>query len=854
MASEIEIPAGMGLRLEDLQYVRSVVIVGEEAYFLNNGTPQPNQSAPNVHEYAVDNGDGWFSKADGHKYAMTRYDDLGFLALMPRLQSLSFALADIPELPDLSGTQLRTVEFFNCTIDRLDWFDTEMLENVTIYGCPVKDFSPLNASTRTLRAEFGFSDEINPDLSGFHPENLISLNLNGSAREIKMPDLGQCGKLHDVRLRNLSVEDLDFLRGGDIYQLEIDGLDRLRDLSGLSGMAHLSELQIHNCRQLRDYTPIGACTGLKRLYIDTGDDVIRDASFLEGLTSLREVELQGNLPDLNFLRGMGGKNLPIVFCFRGRCADLSALESVKKYERLFLLLYDADFSAAAPYLKHAQIDTLALCAFRNLDLSLIPRDTMHLELTNCSIGQDLTGFPELYLTRLTLQDIPALRSLEGLQKLKRFEEVGKGTLEIRNCPRLTDWSVLEGKTLDGLELAGVYSLPDFSRLRFHSLKLDSLDWLEDLSCLDALDGSYKSYQNFSLPGMEQIRDLSPIARVVDSGGRLEIPPQLEEQARDLLQSGKILWYEIVFPEGGWEQDNSELSLLSLDELDTLPPALLRRVSSLAIAGDTVFDMDDYEIWTHWKNGRNNYVLVDRATREETPIHMGAITDLSVFSPLTNLRRLCLVCQPIKSLDGVQDMEALETLQMRNCPELHDLSPAFAVQSLSRLMADETPVESIQGVQNLYRLHDLTLNNTQVSDLTPLKDCDFGAAMQRGGLCLGLSNIPCRDFSALSAVPQYRYLNLFGDDCALWLEAVQNCRIESLEAGGDKKLNNASLAKLAADHPELRELNISWQDNVTDLTPLLELDSLEEVRVSRNMTQAIDSLNGKDLRFQLNIEG
>ncbi len=66
MASEIEIPAGMGLSLEDLQYVRSVVIVGEEAHFLSNGTPQPNQSAPNVHEYAVDDGDGWFSKADGH--------------------------------------------------------------------------------------------------------------------------------------------------------------------------------------------------------------------------------------------------------------------------------------------------------------------------------------------------------------------------------------------------------------------------------------------------------------------------------------------------------------------------------------------------------------------------------------------------------------------------------------------------------------------------------------------------------------------------------------------------------------------------------------------------------------------
>ena len=854
MASEITIPDGMGLRLEDLQYVRSVVIVGDEAHFLSGGTPQPNQSAPGVHDYAVDNDwDGWFSKADGHEYALTRYDDLGFLALMPRLQSLSFALVDIPALPDLSGTQLRTVEFCDCTIDRLDWFDAEKLENVTIYGCPVTDFSPLNASAQSLRAEFGFSDEINPDLSGFHPENLISLSLNGSARELKMPDLGQCGKLHDVRLRNLSVEDLDFLRGGDIYQLEIDGLDRLRDLSGLAGMEHLSELQIHYCRQLRDYTPIGACTGLRRLIIDTDDDVIRDASFLEGLTSLHDLQLQGNLPNLNFLRGMGEKKLPIVFCFRGRCADLSALESVKKYERLFLLLYDADFSAAAPYLEHAQINSLALCAFRNLDLSLIPRDTMHLELTNCSIGQDLTGFPELYLTRLTLQDIPALRSLEGLQNLKRFQEVGKGALEIRNCPRLTDWSALEGKSLDGLELAGVYSLPDFSRLRFHSLKLDSLDWIEDLSCLDALDGSYKSYQTFSLPGMEQIRDLSPIARVIDKSGRLEVPPQLEEQARDLQQQGKIMWYEVVYPEGGWELDNAELSLLSLDELDTLPPALLRRVTTLAVAGDTVFDPNEYEVWNRWEGGTERFYLVDRAGREETPIPMGTITDLSAFSALTGLRRLILISQPIDSLAGLENMEKLQTLELKGCPKLTDVSPAFAVQSLENIRIEHMPVSSIQGVQNLYRLNGLGLDYTQVSDLSPLTECDFGEAEQAGGFDLSLDKIPCRDLSALSAIPHYRKLNVNNLDAALWREAIRGCRIEELDCV-NSGIDNAALEGLLSEHPELRRLCISWTQGLTDLTPLLEMDALEEVRVSRDMQTAIDSLNGKNLRFRLNIEG
>ena len=42
--------------------------------------------------------------------------------------------------------------------------------------------------------------------------------------------------------------------------------------------------------------------------------------------------------------------------------------------------------------------------------------------------------------------------------------------------------------------------------------------------------------------------------------------------------------------------------------------------------------------------------------------------------------------------------------------------------------------------------------------------------------------------------------------------------------------------------------------LTDLTPLLELDALEEVRVSRDMQAAVNSLNGKEYAFRLNIEG
>ena len=854
MAPEITIPDGLGLRLEDLQYIRNVVIVGDEAHFLTNGTPQPNQSAPSVHDYAVDNDwNGWFSKADGHEYAMTRYDDLRFLALMPRLQSLSFALVDIPALPDLSGTQLRTVEFYDCTVDRLDWFDAEMLDYVTIDGCPVEDFSPLSASVRMLRADFGFHDEISPDLSGFHPENLISLTLRGSPRKLKMPDLSGCGSLREVQLTNLPVESLDFLRGSNVHELKIEECGRLRDISALSETPGLTVLFINRCGQLRDFSPIGGCAGLQRVNLIANN--LTDASFLEGLEKLKDIRLHGaSLPNWNFLRSFEDKPYSLSFVFNGSCGDVSALERVKKFSWLCLLdVRNQSFSAIAPYLKDAQIEHLQIQTSRALDLSLIPRGTQRLALRSCSLVTDLSALPELSLSELRLEEMPRLTSLNGVQKLNAFGENATGELVISDCPRLTDWSAIEGAFLNTLELAGVYTLPDFSKLRFHALKLDSLDWLEDLSCLDALDGSYKSYQTFSLPGMGQIRDLSPVARVIASSGRLEVPPQLEEQARDLQQQGKIMWYEVVYPEGGWELDNSELSLLSLDELDTLPPALLRRVTTVAVAGDTVYDPGVYDVWNRWEGGEMRFYLAEHGTGEETRVNMGSIRDLSIFSALTGLRRLILVSQPIDSLEGIENMEMLQQLELKGCQKLTDVSPAFAVQSLEQLWLDHTPVSSVQGVQNLYRLNGLGLSYTQVSDLSPLEGLDCAEAMNSGGFQLELDSVPCKDFSPLAAVPRYRSLNLYNLDSALWLDTVGGLEIESF-ACGNTGLDGAALKKLLEEHPGLRNLNLSWNRKLTDLTPLLELDALEEVRVSRDMQAAVNSLNGKEYAFRLNIEG
>ena len=233
--------------------------------------------------------------------------------------------------------------------------------------------------------------------------------------------------------------------------------------------------------------------------------------------------------------------------------------------------------------------------------------------------------------------------------------------------------------------------------------------------------------------------------------------------------------------------------------------------------------------------------------------MGATTALSAFSALTGLKNLTLICQPIESLAGLENMEKLQTLELKGCPKLADASPVFAVQSLETIRIEHMPVSSIQGVQNLYRLNGLGLDYTQVSDLSPLTECDFGEAEQRGGVRINLDNIPCRDFSPLASIGHFRNLNVNNIDVKLWREAVRDCRIEELQCV-NAGIDNEALPGLLSEHPELRQLCISWTQGLTDLTPLLELDALEEVRVSRDMQAAVNSLNGKEYAFRLNIEG
>lgn len=869
-ANEIYIP--MGLTEEDLAAIEDVVIVGDYfGYFTDADFREAGENWLDADWVAYENwdedGNHWYSKEDGHEYAMTRYDDLRFLERMPKLRFLTLVdvEADAEALPDLSGASLlEGVSLRRCNIDSLEWLRGAKLHRLDAQLTQITDYSPLSDCASLQHAWIDLYHAA--DLSAFAPPQLQYLRMeNGEDYgETDLSGLAACEKLSQVELGALSLRDLDFLKDKPIRALQLWDMGRLRDISALESLKQLENLEIQYCPGVTDYTPIAGCTALESIHVqgDENPDALRDASFLSDLPKLRDIGLYGcNLNNMDFLEGIAAHQSRISLGFAGDVLDYSGLATIKNYGYLHVNPRNnngsrgGEFSAVLPYIQDAQIDFLMLYSCAGVDLNQLPDGIQELSICYGDL-RDLSGLKPYSLRRLELRDCQYLGSLNGIEAIPTlFDERGQVALEIVGCPRLTDYAALSGSHLDYLKLVGQYSLPDLDSLQTRELRLESIPDLVDLSLLDAL--SAEKEIGIELVGLDELQDLSPLRRL--NGGNLTVPPQVEEQAKELVDEGIFDSYEVAYPDGSWEPFDGAVELLSLDELDTLPAALLRRVERLCIAGNQLFDPDRYDIWEDWehgdKNGNPTLELHDLETDAVTPLAPGVITDLDKLSVLTGLRELYLIDQPIQSLDGIQVFSCLKEFSAMGCTALTDASALFALPELRWVELKCTPVDTIQGVQNLRELRYLDVSNTKVDDLTPLVDCDFSAAYEDIGFSLHLNELELseEDFAAIGTIRRFQSINFTDADPAIWIPALSDCEIERLGAAGDLH-NNEDLAAFAADHPELRELFLGWVEDLTDLTPLLALKNLERVSIHQDMEEAIASLNGQSYGFELEIQG
>ena len=852
-----DLPVPDGITPEDLEKIEGVVIVGPNFYTYTMADYSKAHAWPDW-EYTAYEGwdDGrrtYFNKENGQEVELTRYDDLRFLSLMPKLSYLNLVEVDPGLLPDCSEiAKLKYVKLYNCEIDSLDWLAGSPVKELSMRGCPVTDYSPLTRCDNLRKVDMSFDRAENPELAQFAPPGLMELSLSfDDARTGDLSGLAACDKLWQVYLYGLRMEDLNFLSAATgLERLEVRGSESLKDISVLSKHSVLKHLFIDDCRKVRDFSAISNCRALEEIQLSNMDQ-LHSLAFLTGLPKLKKMDFWGigDLDDLEFLNGMGGRRIELGMHTRVR--DYSALEHVPFYDRLQISMGNGNAATdLMPFLSKATIRELSLDYFPGLNLEDLPNVTERLRLQGCDF-KDLSGMPELGIVDLELENMERMTSLSGIEHLKHIERTSAVSLSLQHCPRLTDWSAIEQLRLSRLELKDLFSLPDFSGMSITSLRLENIPDLTDLHLLDGLKSAFLS--DLELVGLDELRDLMPLKRMrID---RLVIPPHLQEQAEELVQSGSVKEFRVEYPDRGWDQDEQSVELLSMDELQTMPKSFLRHVTRLSLAGDTLFNRDEFDVQDRWTGGKNKPYLVRWETDEETPLEKGTlIRDFGTISDLTGLRELNLYQQPLKTLDGIQGFPDIERLKIEWCDGVTDASPAFSMQELRELSLDHCPVTSIQGIQNLRELQEVSIAHTKVTDLTPLAECDFSSAYEQGGLILNINDLKGLDqddFDALGSVRVFRNLAFDDADPAVWMPALKNSQILCIGAAGDLRSNEA-LSQFAADHPEIQSLFIGGDDRITDLRCLVGLENLERISVNREMKKAIASLDGLEYGFELEI--
>ncbi len=569
--------------IEELAQIKCVAVIGEHfKYYKNdefNGFKRMGDGAADMaYSLANESGEGdgrWFWNEDGSEVTMTSYD-LRFLSMMPRLEEIHMVNARVTDAPDLSGNEmLSKIYARDCELGDLSWIAQSGVRAVYL-RCD-SDYSVLGNCPKLQTANLMLLPGRTANFASFSPPGLMDfiLDAGGDDNGADLSGLAGCEHLTHVIISGTATADLSFLQGKNVIsELRLSGMRQLRDISAVGSLAGLSTLDISDCPMVGDYSPIGECRNLKNLSIGADfDNRIQDVSFVGNLTMLDSINLNGvNLPNLDFLTqiGQGRMNLS-SFSMSGSAGDYSGLGAFGMIGRLVLYPDNsADAGAIYAALTDSRINYLTLGNLDQVDLSALRQPTQELTLDRCQIT-DLSSVPEGWqVPGLTLSNCQTLRSLEGLDSPNGFGTNG-GILRIFNCPRLTDWSAIEGMNLNSLDITGGYTLPAEGNFRTNTFLLDSVAGIENLDFLNEMDNSEPV--SFKFVGLEDLQSLKPLERF--HGTYITVSPELEEQAKDLVNAGNFKEYRVEYPQGGWELDQSGLTLLSLEAWTSWRLCLMR---------------------------------------------------------------------------------------------------------------------------------------------------------------------------------------------------------------------------------------------------------------------------------------
>ncbi len=516
------------------------------------------------------------------------------------------------------------------------------------------------------------------------------------------------------------LRDFKYLVG--LEELDVSG-NHLRDLSGIEGLSKLRVLNISG-NQLRDLSGLEGLCGLEELTAEK--NMIEDLSPLSGLHTLQKLDLSEN-----------------------RITDLSPLAGLDALQEL-------DLSVPWEY----SDDRLAYEYLCNDPVSLAPLSGLGKLNTLCLDGLALTDLSEIEelasLTVLKARDMPVLdkgsgvfpKNLEELDltgtKLSVTENLGKLTkLKKLAMGRADDFAFLQNLT--GLtelypaknaakipsQFAGLTNLTAFDANCFDESSCDLAEVCAVLSGMKELRVLHTPWSYLqAVPDLQKLEEVhtSPRGYFVEDGYK-------EADAMLLAELAKLPQLRVLGLEGG--NLSLDFSLLAGSPLEMLSIEDSSRIENIAPLAQLTGLKE-----LNFKN-----------TGLEG-------TDISVLSSLPALKKLALTQCDLEALpEFPKENSPLEELLLDENPigKLPDLS---AFPQLRKLSLQETDVSDITGLAGLTQLEELQLIP---SSAAVVENIEFFDLMPLAGLTKlqKLEISPCQDLSFLSGLTDLRELML---DC------------------------------------------------------------------------------------------
>ena len=726
-----------GLTEADLQEIHTLFIVGDTLvnaskldFYRNRGD--------DVSQMDIDGKTVW--SIDGREVPRGTAPDISLIGHMTNLKNLILINQSITDISPLASLEnLKYIEMIDCPVDSLEPLaDMQNLQEIWLEQTNVTSLTPLQ-NCRQMRSFYGdlaYCDS----LDGLGLPEIYSITVTNASRITNLDPLSACGELQELTLSNMAqLEDISGLAGcSSLKELLIYDAPRLQGNSALAALTTLEQVEIYRSG-ITDLSWLKQSRGLRILSVEAAP--VSDFSWTSGMEHLTFVGVHSSrLRDFNFLKELGVGTMELQFS--GDIGDYSGLAAIPHYSCMHLNPRDGNLDLVLPYLQDASFTELELVDCNGIDFSALPQQVKKLRIAEGNLS-NLNGLSALSNTSaIELESLGRLSSLDGLADCEPLTRV-----VIRGCIRLTDYEELYQKPYDGIELINLPVAPDLSRLQiseYGRLKLDSLPGITDISPLET---NQLNIDQLELLNLDGVVDLSALKHMKVMN--LVVGPQLEDQARQLRDDGYIDLYNIAYPSNElWAENIQNIPLLSLDELNTLPDALLSRVTELSVIGGCVIDSDAQNWAGEWDNAGQHFLIVDRKSGEMTPAGPGVIDQIGSLQKLTSLQTLRLFDQPLTSLQGIQALGNLTMLEIRNCP-VTDAAAAFTLTQLEWLILSSAQITSIQGVQNLTNLTGIDLSNSKVEDISALKECNFDSATEKGGFYLQLGYVSCKDFSALA---------------------------------------------------------------------------------------------------------